>query len=471
MRHISLRLKFIAIILAILVVIFGLTAFVLLHSSAQQEVSDLNRETKAFASLATKPIGDSVQLYLSSGAIRIQQEVDRFTALDSNIKNIQVLDATGRAIYKYNNRPVTKFDESASVSFDTFYKSDQRGQIVQVIEPYLSDIGAHPFNILYEISTSELANTSRNAAINIVLFALIGLLASALALYLLIDRFFLRPIERVSDLAGVIAAGNYEQVIELHGDDEIAQLADSVNHMANSLKADIAKLEEVDTLKNEFIMITSHNLRTPLTIIKGNVSLIQGSKISKDLEQMIEAIEQSTVELSNFSEQMLLIADIEAGNRIGSTETVSLGDLVAPLGAEFKKIASAKKLTFELHVTQPEIKIAAHRQHLSIAIRNLLDNALKFTAEGKVEVSAQAHDNSVTISISDTGTGITEPEMKKLFTKFHRGTSTLTYNYKGTGIGLYASKLIVELHGGSVKAESHEGQGSIFTITLPIAHS
>lgn len=103
------------------------------------------------------------------------------------------------------------------------------------------------------------------------------------------------------------------------------------------------------------------------------------------------------------------------------------------------------------------------------ALGNLIDNAIKFTkAGGTITIESRVESGNVVFKVSDTGVGISKSEMPKLFTKFHRGTSTLSYDYEGIGIGLYLSKLIIEEHGGKVEAESELGKGSTFTAYLPV---
>jgi two-component system phosphate regulon sensor histidine kinase PhoR len=110
--------------------------------------------------------------------------------------------------------------------------------------------------------------------------------------------------------------------------------------------------------------------------------------------------------------------------------------------------------------------------HLRSAIYNLLDNALKFTAEqGQIELSLAHVADAIQIVTKDNGVGIAPEEINKLFTKFHRGTSTLNYNYEGTGIGLYLTKLIITEHGGTIAVQSELGKGSTFTITLPLQNN
>jgi signal transduction histidine kinase len=131
--------------------------------------------------------------------------------------------------------------------------------------------------------------------------------------------------------------------------------------------------------------------------------------------------------------------------------------------------AQLRKLHFKSDI-QTNAPIHISPPHVRSAIWNLIDNAIKFTPEGgEVLLKVSETDGMVAISVADNGIGISQEEMPKLFTKFHRATSVTVYDYEGTGIGLYASKIIVEEQGGKISVTSEEGKGSTFTIYLPIA--
>ncbi|HSX36871.1 MAG TPA: HAMP domain-containing sensor histidine kinase [Patescibacteria group bacterium] len=468
----GLRLKFILLISAVLLVIFALTAYFLVRNVRTSLNDNINQESKAFASLATKPIGDTYAIYKDSGSTRIDIEIDKFLDLDSNVSNITVVGLNGSALYSRDAKLSPKINAASAESFDATYKVNPRDEIVQVVQPYFDDSGQHGQAIVYDISTAGVEKDISRQELDIVIFAILGLVLSALATYEFINIFFLRPIQQVSEMSGVIAAGYYSQQIVLDRKDEIGALASSVNRMADSLKTDIAKLQETDKLKDEFIMITSHNLRTPLTIIEGNVSLLNSKSVDPDIRKMVTGIEQSARRLNVFSEQMLTIASIEGGERIGNFEPVMLADLLAPLKEEFLPISAEKKIVFNVAIAHGDATVQCNRSLVIGALRNLLDNAFKFTpVGGNVSLNADVTHDKAAITITDSGIGIKAVELPKLFTKFHRGTDTLQYNYEGTGIGLYVTKLIIEQHHGAVTATSQEGHGATFTVELPLQSS
>jgi signal transduction histidine kinase len=296
------------------------------------------------------------------------------------------------------------------------------------------------------------------------------LVITSVVTFAAISYFILRPVRKVSEQAAIISGGNLEQQIKVDGNNEIAQLGKAVNSMAESLKASITKLQEIDKVKSEFMAITSHNLRTPLTIIRSYLESIEMLNDVEALKKALKRIGDSISRLDGFAEDVLTISQYELGKK-ESSEDIDVKELLDKIAEESRPMAEIHNLQFEYEVSTTAI-IAASKPHVKSAIMNIVDNAVKFTKDGgKVAIKVLDDKNVVKIAITDTGIGISAEEIPKLFTKFHRGTSTITYDYEGTGIGLYASKIIIESLGGSIDVQSAEGKGSVFTISLPVASS
>jgi signal transduction histidine kinase len=306
-------------------------------------------------------------------------------------------------------------------------------------------------------------------ALTILILMLLGLLVSGLATYEFINFFFLGPINSLTKAAAVVASGNYGGSLQSQRYDEIGTLSRSLDNMAETLKSDILKLQELDRQKDEFIKIVSHNLRTPLTIIQSNAAFLQSAHLDKTLQKMVTGIEDSARRLNLFSEQILTITDVESKQTEPTLrQEASLDDILGSLSREYAELAAAKNINFRPEINNGSLKFFTSQYLVAQAVRNILDNAFKFTTDGgMVILSADMVGDKVMIRVTDTGVGIKAEELPKLFTKFHRGSSTLVYNYEGTGIGLYVTRLIIEQQGGRVYAQSQLGRGSSFTIELP----
>jgi signal transduction histidine kinase len=466
--RLGLQTKFIGLILVLLTLIFAVIAFVLIRVDTISLRKDLQDRSKAFATLATTPIGNSYVTYQNSGTYLIGKQIATFQALDPTIAKVSVINLTGDILYSTEPNAPSIPTKDAS-SFDPIYKYTN-GTISQIIFPYFGQNGVHSYAIVYNISSTEINKAVRSLAQSILIDSIVGLVISAAIISFLVNRWFLLPIKRVRNQAMLIAAGNYGEVIKQGRKDEIGDLANSVNQMADSLKADIQKLKEVDEIKSEFMMIASHNLRTPLTIIDGYVSIAKSWSLSNELRSMLESIEANSQRLGMFAEDLLTMSSIEAGKSIFVMEHTTVQKMLSHMVEEFTTLANEKQRHFTANITHEVIEFTASPAHLRSAIWNLLDNSLKFTKpnSGEITLSIQRVGSDLEISVSDNGLGIPTEEMGKLFTKFHRGTSTLTYDYEGTGIGLYITKQIVTAHHGSVAVDSTQDKGTTFIMTIPL---
>jgi two-component system sensor histidine kinase MtrB len=468
--RIGIRTKFILLISILLFIIFGTITVFQIRGNTRNLRSDLFEESRAFASLATQPIGNVFAIYKDSGTFKIDQQIDTFSKLNGSVVNIAIVDINGKTIYSKNKDASLDVTADEASTFEALYQNNQAGALETIIYPYFEASGAHRYSLVYTISDKEINTEVQREAKSLLYFGLASLLATMALVYLLINRFIIKPVRQVSEQAGVISAGNLEQQILVHGHDEIAFLGESVNKMAESLKANIAQLQEVDKVKSEFMMITSHNLRTPLTIINGyldNMSLVMGD--ADKLMAALTRIGSSVKRLEIFAEDVLTISRFELGDAQLQADSVKLGEFAKRIADEFLPTAELKDIKFTSDIQDGDTELQISVPYIRSAVWNILDNAAKFTSEGgQISFKTKRDGDFVEIIVSDNGIGISAAELPKLFTKFHRGTSTLTYDFEGTGIGLYASKVMVAKHGGTISAASEEGKGSTFIIRLPI---
>lgn len=463
----NLRIKFILLICIVLIMVFEVMSFLLLKNAKDNLTDSLNRETKAFAALATNPIGDYYELHYPSEQPLIKQRMRQYSVLNPNISNIAVISLRDLSQLSLMGKPIdVSTDELSKAQAST--RTNSRKQITLVVQPYMDTLNKHNLSVAFEVSPALVNQAIRSQELTILLMLFLGLLLCVAATYLFINRFFLTPINSLSESAKLIAEGKLERSDLDQRTDEIGALAGSINNMASALRYNIAKLQELDVQKDEFIKIVSHNLRTPLTIIQSNAAFLDNAQLTPILKKMVDGIEDSARRLNLFSEQILTITDFESGKNKKSILTqTSLNEILGGLSREYGQIADSKRIEFKTDIQGGETRFLSSQYLIAQAVRNLLDNAIKFTPEqGIVELSAGIG-QKVVITVKDTGIGIKPEEFPKLFTKFHRANDTMVYNYEGTGIGLYVTKLIIDGQGGTISARSHLGEGSVFTIELP----
>lgn len=468
MKRFKLRARFSLVLVLLLVATFAAITLVIIRQTTHALRTSLINESKSFATLATQPIGDSYVLFHDSGTIRIVQKIDSFANLDSNIEQVSVVDSTGSVLFRYHSAPHAGVPAGAASSVTPSYLYDSSGRLTTIVAPYVESFGVHRYTVAYTISYASVDQSVREIVAVIVGLSAAILLLSLVVWYIFINRLFLRPVAQISRDTLLISQGDLSRKVHLGRNDEIGDLARAVDTMANSLKADITKLEELDRTKSEFLMITSHNLRSPLTVIRGYLEEMNDLHSVTDVQQFIKPIQSSVLELQAFAERVLIISGLEAGSEQLRRKPVAIAKIITDIGTEFKLLAEQKHQKFTL-TCDTEAWASLDPSHFHSALWSVLDNAYKFTPEGgSIDLTVMEAGGRVGVSVTDSGIGISDDEIPKLFTKFHRGTDTLTYNYEGAGIGLYLTKLIMQQHGGEVSAQSTEGHGSTFTLWLPI---
>ena len=466
----SLRTKIILAVSLSLIVVFAIIMYLSAMRNVSQLRANLNQQSRSFASLATAPIGNTFLLYKDSGSIRITQQVDKMLALDPDATAIRIVSVDGRQLYDSKGRKNPAINADLASSFSAQYVKNDSGYIEEVVQPFFEDSGAHRYSVVYEISTKRVEQ-SVNEVVRLVLYVGVAILiVSIAATSWLLNTLFIRPLRDVSHSADIISAGDYNQQIVSNNKDEIGSLAVSVNKMAESLKANIVKLQELDKLKSEFMMIASHNLRTPLTVMRGYIELAEQAETVAELRKIIASVQDSVVRLHLLAEDLLTISSLEAGAESMEKQPADAAAFIDSAVSEFKLLAEKKGLRWQFTNEVPaDAKLEINQSNMRSALGNIIDNAIKFTKEGgSVSIICKTDDGGLNLSVEDTGIGIQPDELPRLFTKFHRGTSTMTYDYEGAGIGLYLTKLIIEKHGGRVDVKSEAGKGSTFTVSLPL---
>jgi len=234
--------------------------------------------------------------------------------------------------------------------------------------------------------------------------------------------------------------------------------------------------EEVDRLsraKSEFISIASHQLRTPLTAVKGYISMIlEGSygKFSDKAKTPLENVYKSNERLINLVNNLLNISRIESGKMEFEPQISSIEEIVEGVVAELKITAEKKKLYLKWEEAKtPLPKLLLDQDKMRQVILNLVDNAIKYTEKGGITLNTQILNSKLQIQIRDTGEGMEKEELAKTFESFSRGVVGTKLYTEGAGLGLYIARKFVEMHGGKVWAESEgKSKGSTFNIELPI---
>jgi signal transduction histidine kinase len=234
-----------------------------------------------------------------------------------------------------------------------------------------------------------------------------------------------------------------------------------------------AQLRELSAMKEEFLALTTHDLRSPLTVISGVINFFTSGRLGdltgeqKNMVQMMERNTQNLIELVN---DLLDASKLESGTMRLDLATIELPALVKELRHQMQPLAAEKEIALEETIPADLPALRADRAKLRRVLVNLVSNALKFTPRGgRVVVGAAAEGAVVRISVTDTGVGIAPDDLRDIFDKYAQARSRATRSEKGTGLGLYITRQLVDLHGGHIEVQSEPGKGSTFSFTIPIA--
>ncbi len=238
------------------------------------------------------------------------------------------------------------------------------------------------------------------------------------------------------------------------------------------LKVAYERLKELDKLKDDFLSTVSHELRTPLTVIQGAMDLItlkiKKDSLTKEQLNLMKLIDEESEHLNNLIGDILDVSRKKEKLRRLNIEKHSIEEIVNELLDAIRPRAKMKKIQIASDIAENVPLVLVDRYQIRRAISNLIENAVKFNREeGKITVKVDYKDGHVNVSIVDTGIGIPECELNRVFEKFYRIERGITRKYSGTGLGLAMVKKIVESHGGKAWVQSTLGEGSEFTFTLP----
>jgi signal transduction histidine kinase len=317
---------------------------------------------------------------------------------------------------------------------------------------------------------NQISGDSRDTAI-LVAAGLIAGLTGALLLFSGLIASLRRPLEDLVDAAGRLAAGDLSTRVEVGGLSETATLGAAFNEMAGQLEVEASQREQLDRLKDEFVLTASHELRSPLTSVQGFAELLMLERETLTAKQVetVEIILDNCRHLVRLLNDLLDLARSDAGRLAVRLAPTELAPLIDEVVRTMRAQTEASNQTLREQIDPGLPVIGAEPDRIRQILVNLITNAHEYSPEGaSIEVKARVVDDEVEISVTDDGPGIPETQLEHIFERFVRGDAGLTQRVGGTGLGLAIAKSLVALHGGTIEAASTVGVGSSFRIRLPL---
>ncbi|MBN2324142.1 MAG: HAMP domain-containing protein [Spirochaetes bacterium] len=394
------------------------------------------------------------------------QKVDLLNLKDDYMSFV---DVQGKALVTSENQkgpivvPSEKTDRSMRDGSPVHESTKRYGTSLRVVSfPFKAEGGGY-----YVIQIA----TSLKPAIHILRKRLIQILASIpviLFLSALLGRLFvsklLKPVHEIARAASRITDENlHERVSGDRVDEEMKYLVDAFNEM-------ISRLERSFRAISDFSSQAAHELKTPLTIIRGESDVVLRKERKKEeYKKSLRTIVEEADRMRKVTEDLLLLTRLDFPQKAFDFESFDLLDLLREIGELGGVITAPKAQTLSIEAGCGAIGIYGNRLHLRRLFLNLIDNAAKFTGEkGRITVTAALEGAVAVVRVSDTGIGIEKEDLPRIFDRFFRSGRTGDRVQPGTGLGLSIVKSIVDIHNGGIDVTSTPGKGSTFTVSLPI---
>ena len=313
----------------------------------------------------------------------------------------------------------------------------------------------------YGIEPVESSRMFLEAVHHYLIWATLAALALALLLSYLMTKRVLRPLAQMTRISRELAAGNFANRVEVVTRDEVGQLGAAFNRMADSL----AQLEQ---LRKNMVTDVAHELRTPLTNLRGYLEGLSDGVVPPT-RATFRMLESEIMRLVHLVDDLQQLTKAESARAFLQRRNLSVATLIDQLHTLFDPRFQAKQIPLMVHIEPSDLQVYADLDKLLQALRNLLENAWRYTpAGGEVEISATASAEGVEISISNSGPGISAEDLPFIFERFFRADRSRSREQGGAGIGLSIVKELIEAHGGQVGAESAAGLTRIW-MRLPLS--
>ncbi len=503
----SLKTRTAVAISLMIVAVLAINALYLVLTKRKELRRDIESRAELFASLTSKPICVGYETYYASGFYKFQELIGYYLALEPDLERVRIINVNGKILFdsaefaeggQHEQSGPERWIEGAQrleaikkLELTPIHSVDGAGEeVLEVIAPYIEDWGRHRLSVSYTVHYRNLRPSIDRLIYATIGLTLVSMLVSVLLAVALATRIT-RPLEELTAGAKGLAEGHFDRRLTIGGGgDELSLLARTFNHMTERLKEDVDQLEqsnkklaavneelkELDRMKSDLLANVSHELRTPLTAIKGYTDYIVDGKlgpITEKQERGLVVVQRNLDRLSKSINALLDFSRMDAGRIALNIQPFSLLQLVEQILTTLRSELERRRIGFGLQVAPELPPVIADRDKLSQVIENLVINAIKFTPEGgRITVFARRAKTqgraTAEIHVSDTGIGIPDAQLVKIFNRFHQVDGSTTRRFGGVGLGLSIVKSILDAHGAGVTVESEVGKGTSFRFALPL---
>ncbi|PKD43647.1 sensor histidine kinase [Rhodohalobacter barkolensis] len=285
---------------------------------------------------------------------------------------------------------------------------------------------------------------------------------------ILFSRYISRPILQLESAARDIAEGNVDRTLNLDRKDEFGQLAKSLNRMAERFRADNEEMKKLYEKQSQFFADITHEIRNPLHTISGSLEMLELDSLSEEQkDHYLKTAARQAVRINRLFVDLKTLQHYDSDSHFIEKKPFDIKEIITQVISVYNSQAEKKGIDIEYNGSTGEVY--ADPNKIEQVLENLVSNAVKYTNDGKIVVSVEKDENQFTIHIKDSGIGISNEHLERLFDRFYRTDKARSRDKGGTGLGLAVVKSILSAHGSDIQVKSKPGKGSDFWFTLPSA--
>ena len=448
-------------VLSLILIIFASGIFIYFKNSLQESI---DAKIRSIGEVLSSSMTDT---HNTSVFGNFERYLENVLGKKPKGKFIQIMDSSGRIGAKMSDIE----GEALPTSFSALERA-MRGEVVyETIERTSPRLRMITIPIVENKKVTSVVQVGTSLedfdeTIKKLLLIMIISIPSSICVTIIVGYFMakkaLRPVDQIRRAAVKISSSNLDERIDIVGRrDELGRLAETFNAMIGRLKDAFQRI-------NQFSIDVSHELKTPLTILKGETEVaLRKEREKQDYQELLKSNLEEIDRMSCIIDDLLLLSKADTKEIKLNVEDVALRDLIMDVCMDMKVVADKKNVELETSELE-DIRLKGDELKLRRMLLNVVENGIKYShAGGKVSVSSYANNGYAKIDIMDNGIGISEEDIKYIFDRFYRADRSRKRE-SGSGLGLSISRWIAEAHKGSIEVKSQSSQGSMFTIKLPI---
>lgn len=422
--------------------------------------SSIKSDSSAYIKLQNFASSANLRLTLidSTGVVRFESELpqDSLSSIDNHL-----------------TRPEIKLSLNNEIGFSTRHsttiKTDMLYLAKRLRAPFPNETGFDQVKFIRLSVPMTSVDIVMKDIHKKIIFAGTIILILVIAIAITVSKRVAKPIEEMAKFAEQIRGGNFEKRLIPTKTLEFKKLAETINNMVDTLEKDITQLKKLEQVRSEFLGNVSHELRTPIFAVQGMLeTLLQGALDDKNVNHdFVQRALGNTQRLNTLLGDLIEISRIESGDMKMSYRYFRIRDFIETVIADMQPIAIQKNILIENINPIPDIEVYGDKDRLKQAMINLINNAIKYNRQnGVINISIEVEDDTAKIIVQDSGVGIPEEHLPRIFERFYRVDKERSREAGGTGLGLAIVKHIIEAHGSKIEVQSEVGKGSTFSFHL-----